>query len=131
MQKILITGSNGLLGQKLVYKLKDKSNINCIATARGKNRLVNKAGYDYSELDITDYDNVESVFTKYMPDVIINTAAMTNVDICETDREGALLLNTTSVKNQVTVLEKLQKESGKSTGSIRSSFKIRLYKIYP
>jgi dTDP-4-dehydrorhamnose reductase len=36
-----------------------------------------------------------------MPDVIINTAAMTNVDACETDKEGALLLNTTSVKNQV------------------------------
>jgi dTDP-4-dehydrorhamnose reductase len=111
MQKILITGSNGLLGQKLVYKLKDKANINCIATARGENRLVNKIGYEYASLDITNYDNVESVFSKFMPDVVINTAAMTNVDACETDREGALLLNTTSVQNQVTVLEKLQKEN--------------------
>ena len=30
MQKILITGSNGLLGQKLVYKLKDKANVQCM-----------------------------------------------------------------------------------------------------
>ena len=46
-----------------------------------------------------------------MPDVIINTAAMTNVDACETDRECAFLLNVTSVQNQVNVLEKLSKEN--------------------
>ena len=36
--KILITGSNGLLGQKLVYKLRNKPDVTCIATARGNNR---------------------------------------------------------------------------------------------
>lgn len=111
MQKILITGSNGLLGQKLVYKLKEKANVLCIATARGENRLVNKNGYTYAELDITDYNNVQKVFTEFMPDVVINTAAMTNVDACESDKEGALLLNTTSVKNQVEVLESLSKQN--------------------
>lgn len=108
MQKILITGSNGLLGQKLVYKLKDTSGISCIATARGENRLVSKDGYEYAELDITDYHSVASVFKNYKPDVVINTAAMTNVDACETDREGCWLLNVTSVENQVKVLEELQ-----------------------
>ena len=49
MRKILITGSNGLLGQKLVYKLKDKTTILCIASARGANRLVNTTGYEYAE----------------------------------------------------------------------------------
>jgi dTDP-4-dehydrorhamnose reductase len=111
MQKILITGSNGLLGQKLVYKLKKNNNIECIATARGDNRLVDKVGYKYTELDITNYENVNSVFSKFLPDVIINTAAMTNVDACETDKEGANLLNAVSVKNQVTVLEKLKNEN--------------------
>src|SRR3954471_490994 len=100
MQKILITGSNGLLGQKLLYKLKNKSGVELIATARGENRLVDKAGYVYEPLDITDRGNVNAVFTKYKPDVIINTAAMTNVDACETDRDGALLMNATSVKYQ-------------------------------
>ncbi len=109
MQKILITGSNGLLGQKLVYKLKDKLNITCIATARGENRLVNKLGYTYVELDITNYKNVESVFSEHMPDVIINTAAMTNVDACETEKENCWLLNVTAVQNQITVLEELVK----------------------
>jgi len=108
MQKILITGSNGLLGQKLVYKLKDKGNITCIATARGENRLVSKGGYQYAELDITDYKNVESVFKTYLPDVVINTAAMTNVDACETDKENCWLMNVSAVDNQVKVLTELQ-----------------------
>ncbi len=109
--KILITGSNGLLGQKLVYKLRNNVNTTCIATARGDNRLVKQDGYVYETLDITNLQNVSNVFTKHLPDVIINTAAMTNVDVCETDKEGALLLNTTSVKNQVIVLERLSKEN--------------------
>ena len=91
---ILITGSNGLLGQKLVYKLSDKSGINCIATARGENRLVKQNGYDFETLDITDEQNIMSVFTKHLPDVIINTAAMTNVDLCETEKEACWLMNT-------------------------------------
>ncbi len=111
MKKILITGSNGLLGQKLVYKLREKTDIQCIATARGDNRLVQKQGYLYEPLDITNAKNVEQVFTKYLPDVVINTAAMTNVDACESDRDGALMLNATSVKNQVEVLESLQKKN--------------------
>ncbi len=111
MQKILITGSNGLLGQKLVYKLKNNPNVMCIATARGENRLVDKAGYTYEALDITNAENVEAIFTKHKPDVVINTAAMTNVDACETEKEGCWLLNVTAVQNQVTTLEKLQLEN--------------------
>lgn len=108
--KILITGSNGLLGQKLVYKLRNNAAHSLIATARGENRLAQKNGYQYHSLDITSRNDVESVFTSVMPDVVINTAAMTNVDACETDRDGALLLNATSVKYQVEVLENLQKK---------------------
>ena len=108
---ILITGSNGLLGQKLVYKLSDKSGINCIATARGENRLVKQNGYDFETLDITDEQNIRSVFTKHLPDVIINTAAMTNVDLCETEKEACWLMNTKSVEYQINSLERLQKEN--------------------
>lgn len=107
--KLLITGSNGLLGQKLVYKLRNKAGVTCIATARGENRLVETSGYEYCPLDITNRADVEQVFGKYLPDVIINTAAMTNVDACETDRDGALLLNATSVQYQVETLEALKK----------------------
>lgn len=109
--KILITGSNGLLGQKLVYKLRNQSGIRCIATARGENRLVQQEGYIYEKLDITNASNVEEVFAKHLPDVIINTAAQTNVDACETDREGSWLMNATAVQFQVKTLEELKKKN--------------------
>lgn len=108
--KILITGSNGLLGQKLVYKLRNQSGITCIATARGDNRLVQRDGYIFETLDITSKKNVEEVFAKHLPDVIINTAAQTNVDACETDREGSWLMNATAVEYQVKALEDLKKK---------------------
>ncbi|MDI1353839.1 MAG: SDR family oxidoreductase [bacterium] len=109
--KILITGSNGLLGQKLVYKLRHKTGITCIATARGENRLIHTEGYLYDSLDITNKQNVEEIFAKHLPDVIINTAAMTNVDACETDKENALLMNATSVQYQVNALEALHQDN--------------------
>ena len=52
-KRILITGSNGLLGQKLVELLRAQSNVDLIATARGANRLPATEGYTYASLDIT------------------------------------------------------------------------------
>lgn len=99
MKKILITGSNGLLGQKLVYALTGRKDVQTIATSVGPNRLIKKDGYIYESLDITNKTEVESIIKKYLPDVIINTAAMTNVDACETKREECLALNVTAVQH--------------------------------
>jgi dTDP-4-dehydrorhamnose reductase len=106
--KILITGSNGLLGQKLVYKLRAKSNVELIATARGKNRLVEQSGYVYAEMDITNEAQVKEVFAKHLPDCIINTAATTNVDGCELEPLSCTLMNVTAVRYIVNALEELQ-----------------------
>jgi dTDP-4-dehydrorhamnose reductase len=94
---ILITGANGLLGQKLVELLVQESTVDLIATARGENRLPNTNGYRYVSLDITQSNEVNTVFETYKPDVVIHTAAMTNVDTCETDQSGCELLNVTAV----------------------------------
>ncbi len=99
MKTILVTGSNGLLGQKLVYNLIQRRDVKLVATSIGENRLIRKEGYLYEPLDITNKAQVEKVVAKYKPDVIINTAAMTNVDACETKREEAWALNVTAVKN--------------------------------
>ena len=98
MQKILITGSNGLLGQKLVYKLLKENTHEIIATARGENRLKVKEGYRFISLDITNEKDVDDVISTIKPDVVINTAAMTNVDQCETEMEEADLLNVQAVQ---------------------------------
>lgn len=96
--KILVTGSNGLLGQKLVHKLSKDYEVQLIATARGENRLSNKEGYTYQSLDITNKGEVEKVIANHKPDVVINTAAMTNVDACESDKEGCDKLNVDAVQ---------------------------------
>jgi dTDP-4-dehydrorhamnose reductase len=96
--KVLITGSNGLLGQKLLHKLKEDKGINLIAISRGENRVSQKNGYIYFDLDITDNIEIKKVIVKQMPDVVINTAAMTNVDICEDKKDACDALNVNAVQ---------------------------------
>lgn len=113
MKTILITGSNGLLGQKLIYALLERNNTSpgwrIIATARGENRLSKKTGYEYVTMDIGNAEQIRSVFNRIKPDVVINTAAMTNVDACESKREEAELLNATSVKFMTDALTEIKK----------------------
>jgi dTDP-4-dehydrorhamnose reductase len=90
---ILVTGSNGLLGQKIVYGLIGCEGVRCIATSRGENRLRNTAGYEYAPMDITDATRVAEVIGRYRPEAVIHTAALTNVDACESRREEAVLMN--------------------------------------
>ncbi len=96
--KILVTGSNGLLGQKLVHKLSTDPEVKLIATARGDNRLKKANGYLYRPLDITNEAEVAQTIAEVKPDVVINTAAMTNVDACEADKEGCDKLNVDAVQ---------------------------------
>lgn len=103
---ILITGSNGLLGQKLVDLLSKESAVNLIATARGENRLPNQDGYTYQSLDITDLKAVKDVFATFKPEIVIHTAAMTNVDTCESDLIGCEALNVKAVEYVVAACSK-------------------------
>lgn len=97
--KILITGANGLLGQKLVALILNQGNHELVATARGANRLpFDQQKYTYTPLDITDQAQVNAVIAKHQPDVVIHTAAMTNVDQCESEREGCWDLNVNAVQ---------------------------------
>lgn len=96
--KILVTGSNGLLGQKIVYQLLKTPGVEVIATSKGANRISLKNGYHYFSLDITDNVAVKRVIDEVRPDCIINTAAMTNVDACENDKTGCTALNIDAVK---------------------------------
>ena len=96
--KVLITGSNGLLGQKLVDAYRKKVDTILIATAKGVDRYPEKDGYIFESMDITNQVEVETIILKHKPEVIINTAAMTNVDACESDHMGCDTLNIDAVK---------------------------------
>ncbi len=106
MKRILVTGSNGLLGQKLIEKLINDKDISVIATARGENRLPQKSGYEFIELDVTDPKSIDSVVSSVKPDVVIHTAAMTNVDQCETEKENCWKLNVDSVEYLINACQK-------------------------
>lgn len=97
-KKILVTGSNGLLGQKLVRLIVQENEYQLIATARGNNRLLMTEGYEFISLDVTNQEEVTSVISTQKPDYVIHTAAMTNVDECETNKEGCDVLNVDAVK---------------------------------
>ena len=104
--RILVTGSNGLLGQKLTRLLQQDEDVYLIATARGRSALKIGRG-EYHSLDISNRESVESLLRFIKPDVVINTAAMTQVDDCETQREACWKANVTAVENLVRCCEAL------------------------
>ena len=57
-------------------------------------------------MDITDKNEIEETFEYVKPDVVINTAAMTNVDACEDDKEGCWKLNVDAVQYLTNACEK-------------------------
>lgn len=99
--RILITGANGLLGQKLVDLLAKDANIDLVATARGENRLPYSEGYTYRSMDITDRQQVLDVIGEVRPDAVIHGAAMTDVDKCELQKDDCWLQNVTAVEHIV------------------------------
>jgi dTDP-4-dehydrorhamnose reductase len=104
--KILVTGSNGLLGQKLVQLLEQQSGIEIFATARNKSAIELKKATFHS-LDITDKNNIVEVLRSAKPDVVINTAAMTHVDKCELDKEACWKNNVTSMEYLIEACEEI------------------------
>ena len=94
--KLLITGSNGLLGQKLIDLCVAKQ-IDFLATSSGANRYSVCPIHQYKTLDITDEQNIQEVLESYQPTHVIHTAAMTNVDQCELHPEACDLVNRQAV----------------------------------
>jgi dTDP-4-dehydrorhamnose reductase len=105
--KILITGSNGLLGQKLLHKLRQDSSVELIATSKGENRVSERNGYSYFNVDITDESTVVQIIAAQKPEVVINTAAMTNVDLCEDEKKACDALNVEAVRYLADACEKI------------------------
>lgn len=108
MKKVVVTGSNGLLGQKLIYNLLAKNAYEIHAVARGENRINEKKGYTYHDIDLTDEIKISDFILKIKPDIVINSAAMTNVDLCEKEKETCWDTNVLAVRHIVDALEELR-----------------------
>jgi len=106
-KKILITGANGLVGQKLVECGINNEQWNIIATGRGESRFkLGKEGFTYEPMDITDIEEVSRVFAKYTPDYVIHSASMTDVDRCEINRDLCNEQNIQATENILAECEK-------------------------
>ena len=86
MKKILITGSNGQLGRAINRKYEADSRYELVNT-------------DVGELDITSVDAVLQMVDQVKPDIIINCAAHTNVNLCESDWDNAYRINAIGPRN--------------------------------
>jgi dTDP-4-dehydrorhamnose reductase len=105
-KRVLITGSNGMTGQKIIYLATERPDIELLATSTGANRTFLKEGYTYQSLDITNQEQVMSIFSDFKPHFVINTAAMTNVDACQSKKQEAYNLNVVGVKNLIGACKK-------------------------
>ena len=98
--KVLLTGSNGLLGQAITSIFSRESDIELIQTSAEEKSYLDY-GYPYKTLDITVKEDVKKIIEFYEPEIIINCAAYTNVDKCETERELSWKINVDGVKNLI------------------------------
>ena len=99
--KILITGSNGLLGQKLVALL-GKSDHKILASGQGPCRILDlPSNVRYESCDITKPSDLNQCVLSFKPDVVIHSAAMTNVDECELNSEKCQIINVDATRNVV------------------------------
>ncbi|MCX7834035.1 MAG: dTDP-4-dehydrorhamnose reductase [Ignavibacteria bacterium] len=114
--KVLVTGSNGLLGQNLTKILLRESDFHFINTSIEENSFFDLEEFlerflllpedsqeriSYETLDITNKENVKKITQKYSPEFIVNCAAFTNVDECETEKDLCWKLNVDAVKNLI------------------------------
>ncbi len=98
-ERVLITGANGFLGQALVELLSRMARYDVLATALGSEPRIQASSCGYVPMDVTDRRGIRRIFQDFAPSVVINCAAMTNVDRCETDREVCWNINAVAVKD--------------------------------
>ena len=99
--RILLTGANGLLGQKFVRLCADQPGVVVLATARGPERIgaaLNASNVDYRSLDIESPADWEGALHDFRPDVVLHAAAMTQVDDCEKEPVVCQRLNVDAVR---------------------------------
>ena len=92
--RLLITGAAGQLGKAFASELKANKNIQYSAFSRG-------------DLDVTCAEKAQAVISRERPDFVINTAAYTQVDLAETEKETAYLVNETGAANLAEACVKL------------------------
>jgi dTDP-4-dehydrorhamnose reductase len=95
-KRIFLVGANGMLGQRLVEAFTGDENIQLLTCSVEPEPYFNHV--DYISCDLTKRENIKKVIFEFYPDFIINTAAFTNVDLSELERETAWKVNVKGVE---------------------------------
>src|ERR1035437_4876005 len=95
-KRILVIGVNGMLGQRIIHFFSTRENIQLLGSSFEPAPSFNNV--DYKSCDITVREAIKDIILDFYPDYIINTAAFTNVDLCETERETAWKINVKGVE---------------------------------
>lgn len=107
--KILLTGANGMLGSAITEQL-SKTNHTLLATGKGElrhNHLIFNEKSNYASLDITDQIRAKHLFDSFKPDAIIHSAAMTQVDDCELNKDQCYSINTASTMSLISLAKEV------------------------
>jgi len=103
-QKVLVTGANGLLGQKIVEIFLDDFEVHGIG--RRNKASLEFDDFNYTVCDITNREQILELVRIFEPNFIINSAAYTNVDGCESNREECWKINVVGVENLANVAKR-------------------------
>lgn len=102
MKKLFITGAMGQLGKTITYYCKKTGGYEFVLTD-----VVEDRELGVQALDIADEFAVMNLIDIEKPDIIINCAAMTAVDLCETEQEKAYTINALGPKNLAQAADKV------------------------
>lgn len=96
-KRILVIGANGLLGQRILAFYEFNSKVELLGSS-----IEEKPSFEnipYVRCDMTVKDEIKKIIFGFYPDVVINAAGFTNVDLSETERETAWKINVKGVEN--------------------------------
>ena len=98
--KMMITGSNGFLGQHLTHFLAAK-NHQIMALSKGEQRIP-VGNFSYCSVDLTHEHSLAAAFRSFVPELVIHCAAMSKPDECHQNQAECLLHNVTATENLLT-----------------------------
>jgi dTDP-4-dehydrorhamnose reductase len=103
--KVVVTGCKGQLGSQIIAILnKGYSDIGVVPKDYHEAEII---GLEKEELDITDLQAVKECLVRIRPDIVINPAAYTNVDGCESNQDLAFKVNALGPRNLAIVCEEI------------------------
>ncbi len=107
MKRILITGSNGLVGQTLIKRLLAEPDMEVYATSLHENYIPGFPGDRFFSADLAIAGQAAGVIDTIKPDVVVHAAALTQVDPCELDPDLCDRINIEGTREVARASEKI------------------------